>query len=278
MLNLNSLIVRVSLLFTLLFSSITTAQTLTEAAPELENIDVIEHLGKTIPLDLNFINSAGESIPLSTYFHNDKPVLLVLAYYECPMLCTLVLNGLGTALDNLSYTPGDDFQILTISIDPDETYDLAQLKQDQYSQSFIANDTAGSWQFFVDENNNVQTLADALGFQYFYDEERDEYAHPAVIFMLSEKGKISRYLYGINFKTNDIRMGLLEASEGRIGNTIDRILLYCFHYDPDKNSYVVFAGNLMRLGGLATVLIMGVFFSMLWYRERFGHRTTRHKR
>jgi protein SCO1/2 len=248
------------------------SQTLDASDPVLDKIDIIEKLGDQIPLDLGFLNSDSIEVQLDSYFNKGKPVVMVLAYYECPMLCTLVLNGLGRAMDNIPWNPGEEFTLLTVSIDPNEAPDLAHDKKKHYSEAYLDQGSESEWYFHTGKQANIDSLAEAVGFKYYYDEEADEYAHPAAIYILTETGVISRYLYGIEFKPQDLRLGLLEASAGRIGNTIDRILLYCFHYDPDKNSYVVFAGNVMRLGGGLTVIIMALFFGVLWNRERLKNK------
>lgn len=251
----------------LLFCTSGWSQIVMEKTPELQKIDVIEHLGEQIPLDLNFVNSSGDTIKLEQYFKNGKPVLLTLAYYECPMLCTFVLNGLSKGVAKVAFLPGQDFQMLTISIDPSETAQLAAAKKkNQVAAIGKAVDTTG-WEFFIGEAESINILADALGFKYYYDEKRDEYAHAAVSFVLTEQGILSRYLYGIEYKEQDLRFSLLEASEGKIGNTLDKILLFCYHYDPDAKGYVIFAGNVMRIGGVITVLILGSTLIVFWRKE-----------
>jgi protein SCO1/2 len=244
------------------------AQVVQKDAPELKKINVVEHLGDTIPMDLAFTNSKGESIMLSDLFQPGKPVLLTLAYYECPMLCTFVLNGLSKGLSDLNFIPGTDFQMITISIDPKETWNLAATKQKNQQAAVGKPFPEDGWQFLVGTQENIKRLADAVGFVYYYDQARDEYAHPAVSFVLSDKGMITRYLYGIEFKENDLHLALLEASEGKIGDTLDKIVLYCYHYDPDAGGYVLFAGNVMRLGGVITMLFLGGALGLFWHRER----------
>ena len=243
------------------------AQLVQKDDPNLKGIDVIEHTGETIPLDLNFTNSDGKSVVLGDFFWEGKPVLLTLAYYECPMLCTFVLNGLSKGLADLELTPGEDFQVITISIDPKETADLAALKKKNQTGAVGKAFPEDGWVFLVGPGENSRKLADALGFQYYYDEERDEYAHPAVSFVLSDKGMITRYLYGIEFREKDLRLALLEASEGKIGDAFDRILLYCYHYDPDAGGYVIFAGNVMRIGGVITLILLISLLGIFWRRE-----------
>lgn len=234
---------------------------------ELKKIDVIEHLGEKIPLDLTFKNSKGEEIILGDLFKEGKPVLLTMAYYECPMLCTFVLNGLSNGLMDLNFLPGKDFQMITISIDPAETWDLAASKKKNQTAAVGKSFPEDGWEFLVGSAENSRRLADALGFVYYYDEQRDEYAHPAVSFVLTDQGMITRYLYGIEYREQDLRLALLEASEGKIGDTLDKILLYCYHYDPDAGAYVIFAGNVMRIGGVITMILLGTVLGILWRRE-----------
>jgi protein SCO1/2 len=243
------------------------AQIVQKNVPELKKIDVIEHLGETIPLDLRFTDSEGRTINLGELFVDGKPVLLTMAYYECPMLCTFVLNGLSNGIAALDFLPGEDFQMITVSIDPTETWELAAQKKKNQTAATGKTFPENGWEFLVGTAENSQRLADALGFVYYYDEERDEYAHPAVSFVLTDQGMISRYLYGIEYKEQDLRLALLEASDGKIGNTFDRVLLYCYHYDPDAGGYVIFAGNVMRIGGVITMIILGSVLGILWYRE-----------
>ena len=235
--------------------------------PELRKIDIVEHLGESIPLNLEFINDEGRKVSLEDYFHQGKPILLTLAYYRCPMLCGLVLNGLTKGVSDLDFLPGQQFQMITVSINPEESYSLAAAKKKTHLDAINKPIKKSSWVFLTDSTGNTKKLAEALGFLYYYVEERDEYAHPAAAFVLTEDGIISRYLYGIEYKESDLRLSLLEASEGEIGTTLDRIILYCFHYDPESGGYVVFAGNLMRVGGVITVLIIGTVLVILWRKE-----------
>ena len=248
------------------------AQVVRDDVPELKGIDVVEHLGDTIPLDLEFTDDHGQPVRLRRYFGQGKPVLLNLAYSNCPMLCTVVLNGVTNGVRELAWRPGSEFQMVTVSIDPRETADVAQARKDRYVASAGTMASEDGWAFLVGEESQSRQLADALGFMYYYDEELQQYAHPAVTFLLTENGVISRYLYGLEYKERDLRLGLLEASEGKIGTTIDRIILYCFHYDPDAKGYVVFAGNIMRLGGVITVVVLALFLGLFWSRERLRHR------
>ncbi len=235
--------------------------------PQLKKIDIKDRLGEYIPLQKEFINSSGDTIALARFFNRGKPVILVLAYYKCPMLCGYVLNGLAQTAPLINLKPGKDYYILTLSISPNETASLAAQKQATYLNLIDASPADSAWRFFVGKEDNIRAIASAIGFEYYYVPERDDYAHPAVLTVLSDKGKISRYLYGISFKPNDLKLSLLEASQGKVGNTIDKLLLYCYHFDPQEGSYVVFATNVMKLGGAVTLLILFILLGTLWLRE-----------
>jgi protein SCO1/2 len=244
------------------------AQVVKTRVPALEKIDVEEHLGSRVPLDLAFTNDAGQKVSLTDYFRSGKPVVLVLAYYECPMLCTLVLNGLAKGVDQLGWEPGKEYSLLTVSIDPSETAQLAASKKKNLLESIGMSGGDPGWTFFVGQEPEIKALADTVGFKYFYDDKRKEFAHPAMIVILGGDGLISRYLYGIEFKKQDLKLALIEASKGKIGSTIDKIILYCYHYDPNAGGYVLFAMNLMKLGGAVTLVILGLLLGFLWSKER----------
>ena len=234
--------------------------------PQLEGIGIEERLGRQIDLDLQFTDERGYQVPLRNFFHKDKPVLLNLVYYACPMLCNLVLNGQTQVLREIPWTPGEEFEIVTVSIDPSESFDLAVRKKQMYLESY--GKRAPGWHFLTDYKGNVKKLAGQVGFQYRWDERSQQFAHAAAITFLTPEGKVSRYLYGIRFKARDVRLALTEASESKLGITIDKVLLFCFHYDPAARSYVLFARNVMRGGGILTILILGAILFSLWRGER----------
>ncbi len=234
--------------------------------PQLEGIGIEERLGRQIDLDLQFTDERGYPVPLRSFFHKDKPVLLNLVYYACPMLCNLVLNGQTQVLREIPWTPGEEFEIVTVSIDPSESFDLAVRKKQMYLESY--GKRAPGWHFLTDYKGNVKKLAGQVGFQYRWDERSQQFAHAAAITFLTPEGKVSRYLYGIRFKARDVRLALTEASESKLGITIDKVLLFCFHYDPAARSYVLFARNVMRGGGILTILIFGAILFGLWRGER----------
>ncbi|MBD3299203.1 MAG: SCO family protein [candidate division Zixibacteria bacterium] len=263
-------------LYLFVFPQVVSAQVVMDSVAELQGIDVIEHPGDTIPLDLTFTNDQGEEVMLGDYFHNEKPVILTLSYTNCPMLCTVLLNGLTNGVRGLEWRPGAEYQMVNVSIDPLETVELTQQRKKRYLESVGPMQSKRGWAFLVGNEDNINALSDAVGFQYYYDEKQDMYAHPAVIFILTEAGVISRYLYGIEYAPRDLKLSLLEASEGKIGSTVDRIILYCFHYDPDAGGYVLFASNVMRLGGLVTLILLAVFLGTYWVRERVKSHHTHH--
>jgi protein SCO1/2 len=245
------------------------AQVVQDHPKQLQGVDVEEHLGTQIPLDLTFVSGDGDSVALGHYFQPKRPVILILAYYTCPMLCSLVANGVSDAVKELAWTPGREFQIVSVSIDPRDTREIARAKRDNYRTALNKPGMAPEgWDFLTGSDSAAHALAEAIGFKYYFDQANDQYAHPAVITLLDPNGKITRYLYGIEFKENDLRLALIEASEGKLGTTVDRIILSCYHYDPDAQGYVVFAGGLMRLGGVVSVILLALFLGILWLREK----------
>ena len=238
---------------------------------QLEGVGVDEKLGGQIDLNLEFVAENGYPVRLSKFFHQGKPVILALVYYDCPMLCNLILNGLVEGLRKINWEPGRDFEIVTISFDPRETFALAQKKRAVYLSSYGKH---RGWHFLVDYKQNVKLLADQVGFRYRWDERREQYAHPAVIMVMTPDGRVSRYLYGIKYKPLDLRLALTEASEFRWSKTVDRVLLFCYHYDPQEGSYVPFAYNLMRAGGILTVLILTVALWKFFKAERQHQQPT----
>jgi protein SCO1/2 len=247
---------------------------------ELEGVGVEEHLGETIPLDLTFTNADGEEVSLRSYFTGEKPVLLNFGYYNCPMLCDRVWGGMTASLQGLDWTPGEKFTIVTIGIAPEEAPEDASRKREKLL-SRLDNVTAGSgWYFHTGEQQNIKTLADAAGFQYRkmkrsnqMDQSFHQYAHPAALVALSGNGKITRYLYGLQYEPRDMKNALMEASNGEVGNILDKVVLYCSQYDPNANKYVADAWAIMRLGGVLTVIILGGTLFVFWRREQREQQT-----
>jgi protein SCO1/2 len=245
----------------------------TEPLPQdLEDIGVTQNLDAELPLGLEFIDDEGQRVTLGDYFDSDRPVLLSLVYYECPMLCTLVLDGMVRVMEEMEWVPGEQFEVVTVSIDPEETTELARQKKENYLRSYGNPDAARGWHFLTGKEDAIRHLADTVGFRYRYLEENGEYAHPAVLFVLTPDGKVSRYLFGVQHDPQTLRLSLVEASEGGIGNPVDKFLLYCYRYDPDEGRYAPVAMQLMRVGGGATIVLLGTVLLTFWLRE------ARHKR
>lgn len=235
---------------------------------ELEGVGVDEKLGASINLDLEFTAENGYQVPLRRYFQSGKPVVLNLVYYRCPMLCSLVLNAQTKVLRDLQWSAGNEFDIVTVSIDPEEMFNLAQAKKKWYLEQYERPSAAQGWHFLTDYQGNAKRLADQVGFHYKWDARTEQWAHAAAVMVLTPDGRVSRYLYGVSYRDRDMRLALTEASEGKLGTMTDKLLLYCFHYDPSSQSYVPFARNIMKLGGALTVVVIGAFLSVLWRRDR----------
>lgn len=254
-------------LIILLFFINLSAQRIRDDIKELNQINVTEKLGDFLPLDVELINEQGELVSLADYFSDGQPVLFTFAYYECPMLCSQVLNAVTASVNRMDWESNNRYKVVTVSIDSAETSKIAAEKKKFYLKEIEDPFIKENWTFFTASQQSIDILTGAFGFDYYYVEERDEFAHPAVVFVLSPEGKISRYLYGLNYEPKDLKLALLEASEGRIGNTLDKLILYCFHYDANANTYVLFAQNIMRLGGLLTMIALFSFLGVYWVRE-----------
>jgi protein SCO1/2 len=236
--------------------------------PVLREVGVTEHPDAKLPLDLPFTDEAGRPVRLSDFLAPRRPLILTLNYYRCPMLCTLELNGLTEGLRGLDWSIGREFDVVTVSIDPKETPALARAKKQSYLEGYRRAGAESGWHFLTGSAASIENLSQTLGFAATYDPETDQYAHPAVIFMVTPEGRVSRYLYGVRFEPKTLTLGLTEAAEGRIGSAWDRFVLYCYHYDSRQGRYALAAMKLMRAGGVATVLIFGAVLSGLWLRER----------
>ena len=257
---------RLSLII-LLFCYTLFAQRIRDDISELKKINVTEKLGEFIPLNTELIDEHGTKVTLADYFSDGQPVIFCFAYYECPMLCSQVLSAIAASVNRMDWESENRYKVLTVSIDSAETSELAARKKKFYLKEVQDPLINENWTFFTAPQKSIDTLTKALGFEYYYIEERDEFAHPAVVFILSPEGKISRYLYGLNYEPKDLKLALLEASEGKIGDTLDQLVLYCFHYDANANTYVLFAQNVMRMGGVITMIVLFSFLALYWRRE-----------
>jgi protein SCO1/2 len=227
-----------------------------------EGADVTEHLGDKIPLDAAFTDTAGHRVTLRSQFDGTHPVLLVLAYYECPQLCSLVLDGAVAAMRQLDWHPGDQYRVLTISFDATERIDQAARKQAAVTAKVPTN----AWPFYVGDEPNIDALTNALGFHFL--RNGTQLAHAAVVFVLTPDGTISRYLYGTDYAPRDLKLALLEASDGKTGSFGDKILLRCFHYDPSTRRYGLFVARFMKIGGAMIFVIVLALFASFWRHER----------
>jgi protein SCO1/2 len=242
----------------------------------LKGVGIDEQVGKSIDLNLEFTNEKGYQQPLKDFFKQGRPVLLNLVYYNCPMLCNLLLNGQVEALGKIPWTPGDKYEVVTVSINPEETFDLAAAKKQTYLAGFDNRAAfAAHWHFLTDYAGNSKKLADQIGFHYRWDPRIQNFAHTAAIMFLSPTGKICRYLYGIKFKPLDMRLAFTEASQNKFSFSVDRLLLFCYHYDPKANSYTAFAVNFMRTGAVLIVLFLLVFVWRLFRTDKLKHHAER---
>jgi protein SCO1/2 len=229
-------------------------------------VGIDQKLGAALPLDLPFRDDQGRDVRLGDCF-GGKPVVLALVYYECPMLCTLVLNGLVSGLDVVSLTAGSDFDVVAVSIDPDETPGLAAAKKREYVARYGRAGSDRGWHFLTGSEAAIRDLAAAAGFRYRYDAATGQYAHAAGIMVATPEGKLARYFYGVEYPPRDLRLGLVEASAGRIGTVVDQLLLFCYQYDPATGTYGAAAFGLLRAGGALTVLALGAYLAAMWRRE-----------
>jgi protein SCO1/2 len=233
----------------------------------LQGVGFDQRLDQQVPLDAVFRDETGRSVRLGDCF-GEKPVILVLAYYKCPRLCTEVLNGLVRALLDVSFDVGREFNVVTVSFDARETPPLAAAKKKVYLERYGRRGTPEGWHFLTGEEDSIRALTNAVGFRYVYDPKLDQFAHASGIVVLTPRGKIARYFYDIRYSPLDVRLSLVEASENKIGSPVDQVLLYCFHYDPSEGKYGPVVMSFVRLGGATTVLTLGMFIGIMWRRER----------
>jgi protein SCO1/2 len=232
---------------------------------ELEGVDVQEQLDKPLPKDALFRDHEGKQVRLGDYFDGKKPVVLTLAYADCKVVCSMVLGAEVESLKQQEWTLGKEYRAVTISIDPRDTPAIAAKKRRQMLALYGRE--GQQWDFLVGDEANIAKVAKAVGYQYKYDARQQQYAHPAVLMIVKPTGELARYLYGLSFEPADVRLGLLEASQGRSITTIEKMILFCYMYDPIGAKYVLVAKNVMRLGGGITVVLLGAFLAIMWRRE-----------
>jgi protein SCO1 len=241
---------------------------------DLANVGINQRLNQQVPLDLEFKDETGKTVKLGDYFHSGRPVILNLVYYTCPMLCGEELAGEASGLSMLKFTPGKEYEVVSVSFNPDETpKDAAEKKQTYIARinEHLEHKTNGDgWHFLTGQQPQIKQLADAVGFHYRRDPQTKQFIHATGIMIVTPAGRIAQYYYGVEFSPKDIRLGLIEASRGNIGNVVDEVLLYCYHYDPKTGRYGAVVTNIMRLAGAATMLILGGFLIVMFRRESHG--------
>jgi protein SCO1/2 len=239
----------------------------------LQGVDVKEHLGSPLPGTLGFKDDAGRDVVLGDFFRGDLPVIVTMNYSDCPMLCSLQLNALIDGLKKVDLTLGKDFRIVTVSLNPQETVERAHGTKRRYLAQYGRPEADSSaWTILTGSEVNVRAVAETLGFSYNYNEKRNEYAHPASFIVTTPQGKIARYLYGIEYQPKTLRLSLVESSEGKVGSSMDRLILYCFHYDETEGRYAPVAVNIMRVGGSTGAVALAGLIGVLRLGERRKQR------
>ena len=233
----------------------------------VQGVGIDQNLNAQIPLELNFKDETGQIVRLGQYFRG-KPVVLALVYYECPGLCDLVLNGLSHAMEQISLNVGTDYDVVTVSFNPKETWQLAGAKKANYIEKYQRTGAKQGWHFLTGREDAIKKLTNTVGFRYNWDPISKQFAHASGIMVLTPEGKIARYFYGITYKPRDFRLGLVEASANKIGTPADQVLLFCYHYDPTTGKYGMAITQITRALGTATVLCLGAFVFIMIRRER----------
>ena len=256
----------VSLLMLLALVGVASAQ-INKAPKELEDVGIEEHLDTQIPLDTPFVDSSGKKVTIGQLFDGTRPVVLTLNYSDCPMLCILQLNGLVDGMKRAPLELGTEYQVITISIDPLETPERAQLTKQNYLKMYGRPGGRNGWHFLTGRESDIKRVAETVGFKYKYDPKSKQFVHAAAAMVCTPEGRVSKYLYGIEYDPQTLRFSLLEAAEGKIGSTVDQFLLYCFHYDATSGRYGPAAYRIMQLGGVLTLAVLGSVLSVYWLRE-----------
>jgi protein SCO1/2 len=242
----------------------------------LDGVGIEQRLNQQVPLNLTFADETGQAVQLRQYF-GSKPVILALVYYQCPMLCSQVLNGLAGALNGIvRFNVGRDFDVVTVSFDPRDTPQRAAENKKSYLSRYRRAGSAEGWHFLTGRQDQIDALAAAVGFHYAWDPEAKQFAHASGIMLLTPDGRLAQYYYGIEYAPRNIQLGLIEASQGKIGNLADEIVLYCFHYDPTQGRYGAAIFNILRASALATLLLLGGFMIVMFRRDRLAARRSRY--
>ncbi len=235
--------------------------------PRLQNVGIEQHLDAQVPADLTFLDETGKPVKLGDYYGR-KPLILNLVYYNCTMLCGEALAGLASSMRLIKFDVGNEFDVVTVSFDPRETPAMAAAKKKDYVERYGRANAASGWHFLTGQPESINALTKAVGFNYQYDPKSNQYAHATAILVLTPQGRISRYFYGVDYPPKDLRMGLVEASQNRIGNAVDAVLLFCYHYDPETGKYGAMVSNILKLSAGATILLLGGLLLILWRLDR----------
>ena len=233
----------------------------------LRDIRFDQKLGAQVPGDLLFRDEDGKPVQLGSYF-GKRPVILSLVYYECPMLCSQILTGLTSALDVLTFSAGQEFDVVVVSFNPKEGPGLARAKKDTYMERYKRPGSEGGWHFLTGPQESIAQLTETVGFKYAWDEEIKQYAHAAGVIVLTPQGRVSKYFFGIEYSPRDLKFGLMQATDQKIGTQVDNLLLYCYHYDPATGQYGVATMTAVRIGGALTILALLSFWFVMWMRGR----------
>jgi len=264
----NAVLIASLLMSSSAFAQITNAPDTRHAKPPgLERVGIDQLLGQQIPLDLQFRDESGKTVKLADYFKSGKPVIVNLVYYQCPMLCGEVLQGMSAAVKVLKFTPGKEYEVVTVSIDPREGPDLATAKKQSVMERLGRPGAEKGWHFLVGDQPNIDALAKSIGWHYQYDPKINQFAHAAGIVLVTPEGTIAQYYYGVEYSARDLRLGIIEASQNKVGSLADQVLLYCYHYDPRTGKYGAVVTNIVRLGGLVTVFLLGGFLIVMYRHE-----------
>ena len=234
--------------------------------PQFKDVTFAQRLGQKLPLDVQFKDESGRSVALGQYF-GQRPVVLAFVYYQCPMLCTQVMNGISSALKVLPYTPGKEFDIVLVSFDPRDTPEAANAKKRAHLDHWAARDTSEGWHFLTGDEASIRQVTSAAGFTYQWDAETQQFAHVSGLLVTTSDGTLSRYFYGVEFSPKDLRLALVDSGKGKVGSVVDELLLYCYQYDPSHGKYGAAFMNIMRLGGVLTVCFIGGFIVLMRRRE-----------
>jgi len=243
----------------------------TARLPQLDGVSFKQRLNTQLPLDARFKDETGRDVTLGQYFDGQRPVVLAFVYYSCPMLCTQIMNGVSRAVKVLPFSAGKDFDVVFVSFDPRDRFETAAAKKTALMNYWSLQNQSGAWHFLTGEEPEIKRVTSAAGFFYMWDEKTQQYAHLSGVLVLTPDGQLSRYFYGVEYSPKELRLALVESGEGRIGSLVDELLLFCYHYDPASGRYGAMVMNLVRAGGVMTVLALAGFIMFMRRQEKLRH-------